>query len=1131
MGLAEPGIEGQTVSNDGAAPADVAVEFDDVPYPGLRAFRDDETHIFFGREGTVNLMVDRLAGHRFLAVTGASGSGKSSLVKTGLLDALERGLLAFAGPVWRVADFRPGGQPLRALTDSVIAAIEHGFNADERAIVDARLSRGPLGLVDWLDEIEFEHDSNLLLLVDQFEELFRFRAERQSEEAQAFVALLLASAVQRRRPVYVVITMRSDFLGDCSLFPGLAEAVNDGQFLTPRLTREQCAAAIERPAEVYGGQVEKALSTRLLNDMGSNPDQLPLMQHVLMLMWEHASRKAKGAAPVLTLQDYEMLGGVGSPDAGSRGGGALSDHADRILADLTPEQQRLATILFRALVLSEGNIGRDVRRPTSLDEAAGIAAVSPETLAPIIEAFRAPGRNFLMPPRPAPLRKDTIIDISHESLIRQWRKLRDWVKDEFQSVENYRYAEKSAELWRAGKAGLMTNPYLGYVLDWRRNEKPNAMWAGRYGGDFALTARYLDLSERRANLRRWGAAGAIVCLVLATLAVAGYQYHVAGINAEVAAQANKEAAKQAAAAKASAEAAKLAADQLALAKRNFANELTDFKVSPQTELQNDVGQPTPLTIPGAEVLTTPQLYMLIRTERSALLIDVFATVHEAGIPGAWRVPFAGQGGSFDDDTQKKLGQRLARLTGGDMNRTLVFFCVGAECWESYNATLRAEKFGYKHIYWYRGGLDAWKRAAVDTAATAALLSEARQADNPEGAITPGGADQQAQTARAPAIDRNPQSISQYSKALISNLDPSKASADDLWNVAFALTDAANNLLGLDQPDVPGAKEASDAAMAIYKKLMESIPGDVTLAKDYVDSISKNSRALFASGDTKGAVAVYDVAEAIWDELQKSHPDNKKIVEARSDYLYDEIFMEDRANDFSREVKTLSMKIIIDDDLLKADSKSVNYMFFKAGDLLRLGTLQYGDKNLESAVTNLLLALNEYDTINTEMARKNLRVKNRICDSELGLSNANTNIDTQLYYGLACLNLLKDTKVDDNDVDGKYARTVVDQAAVRIGSLAYEFVLAKDFVTAERAARVALAADPDKIAIYVNLAHALMFENKTAEARALYVKYHGRTDSNGWIWDKDVLKEFAELRSHGLTDPLMDEIEKLYRSSN
>lgn len=289
---------------------------DDEPYPGLRAFRRDETHIFFGREGAVNEMVDRLAVHRFLAVTGASGSGKSSLVRTGLLDALDRGLLAAAGPDWRVADFRPGDLPLAALTESLLDAIGEASTPDDRAIVDARLARGPLGLVDWLDEIDFPRDANLLLLVDQFEELFRFHGAANQDEAEAFVALLLASAAQRRRPIYVVITMRSDFLGECARFAGLAEAINEGQFLTPRLTRKQCEEAIEGPAAVCGGRVEMALVTRLLNDMGSNPDQLPLMQHVLMLMWQKGRRKAGDGEIALTLADYEKSGGIGPSQLG-----------------------------------------------------------------------------------------------------------------------------------------------------------------------------------------------------------------------------------------------------------------------------------------------------------------------------------------------------------------------------------------------------------------------------------------------------------------------------------------------------------------------------------------------------------------------------------------------------------------------------------------------------------------------------------------------------------------------------------------------------------------------------------------------------------------------------------------------
>jgi hypothetical protein len=193
-------------------------------------------------------MVDRLAAHHCLAVTGISGSGKSSLARTGLLDALERGLLAEAGTEWCIADFRPGNHPLTALASALIEEISTDKSGASRALAAAKLARGPLGLMEWLDEIAFPTDTNLLLLVDQFEEIFRFSQGEDRDEIEDFMALLLTSARQRTRPVYIVITMRSDFLGDCAQFAELAETINDGQFLTPRLTREQCRRAIEEPA-------------------------------------------------------------------------------------------------------------------------------------------------------------------------------------------------------------------------------------------------------------------------------------------------------------------------------------------------------------------------------------------------------------------------------------------------------------------------------------------------------------------------------------------------------------------------------------------------------------------------------------------------------------------------------------------------------------------------------------------------------------------------------------------------------------------------------------------------------------------------------------------------------------------
>ena len=531
----------------------------DEPYPGLRSFRRDETHIFFGRETCINDMVQRLAVHRFLAVTGTSGSGKSSLVRTGLLDALDRGLLATAGADWRFADFRPGDNPLSALAAALVTAIGLPASEQDRLRVEAMLARGPLGLVEWIESTDLSPDTSLLVLADQFEEIFRFRRGRTGDDINAFVALLLASAGQRKRPIYVIITMRSDFLGECAQFTGLAEAINDGQYLTPRLTREQCRSAIEGPAAVFGGRVESALTNRLLNDMGTNADQLPLAQHALMRLWHISSARKGPDAGVLKLEDYEKLGGIGSAavaDGAPADGqvNALSAHADEILAGLTTDQQHLTAILFRALTESHGAGGRDVRRPIALGEAAAVAAVAPEQLVPVIDAFRAPGRNLLTPPINVPLNPQTVVDISHESLIRQWGTLREWLREEADAARIYLHVEANAELWREGNSGLMTMPYLGIARAWRERERPNASWAKRYGDDFDLAMEFLDRSfaaeqqrieaEEAARRRStWRTRAVAIAMTVLAVIAGGFAYY--GFQAANKAQKSAEEASRA----------------------------------------------------------------------------------------------------------------------------------------------------------------------------------------------------------------------------------------------------------------------------------------------------------------------------------------------------------------------------------------------------------------------------------------------------------------------------------------------------------------------------------------------------------------------------------------------------------
>ena len=181
-------------------------------------------------------------------------------------------------------------------------------------IVDATLRLSKVGIADVYEQAHPVDGTNLLIEVDQFEELFRYRAtsaagmtdQQRAKEAAAFVNLLLEAVAQSDFAIYIVLTMRSDFLGDCSQFAGLPEAINRSQYLVPRLTREERRAAIAGPVSVGGAEISPVLLTRLVNDVGDNPDQLSILQHALNRTWArwHGERRMSQR---LDLTDYEAM--------------------------------------------------------------------------------------------------------------------------------------------------------------------------------------------------------------------------------------------------------------------------------------------------------------------------------------------------------------------------------------------------------------------------------------------------------------------------------------------------------------------------------------------------------------------------------------------------------------------------------------------------------------------------------------------------------------------------------------------------------------------------------------------------------------------------------------------------------
>jgi energy-coupling factor transporter ATP-binding protein EcfA2 len=570
------------------------------PYPGLRPFNLEESHLFFGRDGQSEKLVAKLAATRFLTVVGASGSGKSSLVRAGLLPALLGGAMAGAGSKWRIAVTRPGNDPIgnlaRALNDPHVFGSDSAENAAiQTAITKVTLRRGNRGLIDVAHQAGTPRSENLLVLVDQFEEIFRFARETRSagsaesesyeNEAAAFVKLLLEARAQREASIYVVLTMRSDFLGDCSKFWDLPEAINESQYLTPRLTRDQLREAITGPVFVAGGEIAPRLVNRLLNDIGENQDQLPILQHALMRTWdiwkEEGETRRQGDKETRRQGDKEtgrrgdermrMGMKMGMRKTGRRGDGAtgrLGDGGARRIRNPQSAIRNPQSAIHRSairnpqsidlrhyeqsggmaealskhadeayeelngeqkqiaekmfkLLTERGEDNREIRRPVELRQICAVAEASEAEVAAVIERFRKPGRSFLMPPEGTTLSADALIDISHESLIRVWQKLSGWVKEESQAAERYKRLAADAVEHEKGETGLLRNPRLQLDLDWAEKTRPNEVWGRRYHPAFNAAVEYLKASHAAYGRELRRRRMVIAALVVACMVFAG----------------------------------------------------------------------------------------------------------------------------------------------------------------------------------------------------------------------------------------------------------------------------------------------------------------------------------------------------------------------------------------------------------------------------------------------------------------------------------------------------------------------------------------------------------------------------------------------------------------------------------
>ncbi len=362
------------------------------PYRGLESFREEDAPLFFGRDRETSLLVEKLGAGRFLAVLGASGSGKSSLVRAGLVPALRA-----ADDAVRVVTLTPGTTPLGALAVQLAAVAPptapsaDDLRDDVRAL--DRAGEAPAAAAG--------ARARLLIVVDQFEEVFSVTSS--ARDRRAFIdGLVYASTIPGGRTT-VVVAMRSDFYPRCADHPALSALVAEHQLLVGPLSPDGLRDAIEEPARRAGLELEPGLVRRILADVSTEPGHLPLLEHLLLELW----RRRRGR--LLTLEAYAACGGVG---------GALARRANEVYAGLSADQQAVARRVLLRLT-QPGEDTEDTRRRAPLAELTG--GGGGDDARRVVEAMSAAR---LMVVTSDEVTGEPAVEVAHEALIRAWPRLR-----------------------------------------------------------------------------------------------------------------------------------------------------------------------------------------------------------------------------------------------------------------------------------------------------------------------------------------------------------------------------------------------------------------------------------------------------------------------------------------------------------------------------------------------------------------------------------------------------------------------------------------------------------------------------------------------------------------------------------
>jgi len=463
------------------------------PYKGLRSFDESDAADFFGRDALVRQLLERLGeegpAHRFLAVVGPSGSGKSSVVKAGLIPALRAGALP-GSQNWFVVEMLPGAHPLdeleigllRIAADKNLGLMEQ-LQRDERGLIRAARLALPDGSADTQTPTGKEQQSELLLVVDQFEECFTRAVDK--AESKHFLRSLWAAVNEPRSRVRVIITLRADFYDRPLMHPEFSQLMRQRTEVVVPLTAEELAEAICKPAERAGVRLEAGLVESIVADIKEQPGALPMLQYALTELFDAQENG------LLTKSAYQAIGGVS---------GALARKAEETFERLDASQQEAARQLFLRLVaLGEGT--EDTRRRALYSELTTIV-IDQTAIQAAMDAF---GRTRLLLFDRDPVTRQPSVEVAHEALLREWKRLREWLDESRTDVRMQRLLSTLAQEWAEAQQDpsfLLSGTRLAQFEGWAAGSQIALTQEERAFLDASLAEAQAREAEERARQQR-----------------------------------------------------------------------------------------------------------------------------------------------------------------------------------------------------------------------------------------------------------------------------------------------------------------------------------------------------------------------------------------------------------------------------------------------------------------------------------------------------------------------------------------------------------------------------------------------------------------------------------------------------